>query len=417
MHVIVMGAGIVGIASAWYLRQHGCQVSVIDRAQSAAAETSFANAGQLSYGYTTPWAAPSVPQKAAKWLFKAHSPLLLRPDGSLFQLRWLRQMLANCTDDAYIRNKDRMVRISEYSRAMQLQLERDTGIAYEGRRRGTLQLFRTQQQIDAAAKDMSVLADYGVPFELLEASGCLKQEPALQHARAPIAGGLYLPNDATGDCHLFTTQLAQMCADAGVQFHYGAAIEHITVQNGRISHIQAGGQIHQADHYVCALGSFSRPVLQEIGLDLPVYPVKGYSLTIPMSDESRSPVSTLLDETYKVALTRFDNRIRVGGMAELSGYRLQLTPERRETLELVVNELFPGCGDTAAASFWSGLRPMTPDSTPIIGATPIANLHTNTGHGTLGWTMGLGSGKIVADLVCGQAAEIATDDLAVSRYI
>lgn len=416
MHVIVMGAGIVGIASAWYLRQNGCDVTVIDRAQTAAAETSFANAGQLSYGYTTPWAAPGIPQKAAKWLFKAHSPLLMRPDGSLFQLHWLRQMLANCSDAAYIRNKDRMVRISEYSRVMQLQFERDTGMNYEGRRLGTLQLFRTQQQIDAAAKDMTVLADYGVPFELLDASACLNQEPALQHARAPIAGGLYLPNDATGDCHLFTTQLAKMCAEAGVQFHYGAAIEHIAVQNGRISHIRTGDQTHQADHYVCALGSFSRTVLNQIGIDLPVYPVKGYSLTLPISDASRAPVSTLLDETYKVALTRFDNRIRVGGMAELSGYQIQLNPERRETLELVVNELFPNCGDTSLATFWSGLRPMTPDSTPIIGATPIANLHTNTGHGTLGWTMGLGSGKIVADLVCGQKAEIETADLSLQRY-
>lgn len=416
MHVIVMGAGIVGMASAWYLRQNGCDVTVIERAPTAAAETSFANAGQLSYGYTTPWAAPGIPQKAAKWLFKAHSPLLLRPDGSLFQLRWLRQMLANCSDAAYIRNKDRMVRISEYSRAMQLQFERDTGIAYEGRRRGTLQLFRTQQQIDAAAKDMTVLADYGVPFELLDASGCLNQEPALKQSHAPIAGGLYLPNDATGDCHLFTTQLAKMCAEAGVAFHYNTAIDRISVQNQRITALHSGAQTFQADHYVCALGSFSRPLLQQLGLDLPVYPVKGYSLTIDLTDEQRAPVSTLIDETYKVALTRFDQRVRVGGMAELSGYTIQLPRERRETLELVVNQLFPNCGDTTTARFWSGLRPMTPDSTPIIGATPIANLHTNTGHGTLGWTMGLGSGKIVADLVCGQKAEIETADLSLQRY-
>ncbi|MDO4693359.1 MAG: D-amino acid dehydrogenase [Eikenella sp.] len=417
MHVIVMGAGITGIATAWYLRQAGHEVSVIEREQGAALETSFANAGQLSYGYTTPWAAPGIPQKAAKWLFKQHSPLLLRPDGSLFQLQWLWRMLQNCTDSAYIANKDRMVRISEYSREMLARLEAETGIAYEGRQQGTLQVFRTQQQIDAAAKDMQVLRDYGVPFELLEgAAACAAKEPALAQAAHLIAGGLHLPNDGTGDCHLFTTRLAQMCADAGVVFHYGREIQHIATQGNRITGLTAGGEHFSAERYVCALGSFSRPLLAQLNIRLPVYPVKGYSLTIPMSDESRAPVSTIIDETYKVAVTRFDQRIRVGGMAELSGYRLQLPAKRRETLELVVNGLFPGCGDVGAASFWSGLRPMTPDSTPIIGATRFANLFTNTGHGTLGWTMGLGSGKITADLVGEVKPEIETSDLSLIRY-
>ncbi|QMT40175.1 D-amino acid dehydrogenase [Neisseria shayeganii] len=417
MQVIVMGAGITGIATAWYLRQAGHEVTVIEREQGAALETSFANAGQLSYGYTTPWAAPGIPQKAAKWLFKEHSPLLLRPDGSLFQLQWLWQMLQNCTDSAYIVNKDRMVRISEYSREMLARLEAETGIGYEGRQLGTLQIFRTQQQIDAAAKDMQVLRDYGVPFELLEgAAACAAKEPALAQAANLIAGGLHLPNDGTGDCHLFTTRLAKMCADAGVVFHYGREIQHIATQGNRITGLTAGGEHFSAERYVCALGSFSRQLLAQLDIRLPVYPVKGYSLTIPMSDESRSPVSTIIDETYKVAITRFDERIRVGGMAELSGYRIQLSPKRRETLELVVNELFPGCGNVGAATFWSGLRPMTPDSTPIIGATRFTNLFTNTGHGTLGWTMGLGSGKITADLVGEVKPEIETSDLSLIRY-
>lgn len=416
MNIIVMGAGITGIATAWYLRRAGHEVTVIDRAPAAAMETSFANAGQLSYGYTTPWAAPGIPQKAAKWLFKAHSPLIVRPDGSLFQLRWLKQMLDNCTEAAYIRNKDRMVRISEYSRALLQQLEDETGIAYEGRRQGTLQIFRTQQQIDAAAKDMQVLADYGVPYTLLDAAGCAEKEPALAQAGGLVAGGLHLPNDGTGDCHLFTTRLAQMCADAGVVFRYGCAIEHITAEGGRINGIRAGGQTFTADRYVCALGSFSRHLLQQLAIDLPVYPVKGYSLTIPLTDEARAPVSTIIDETYKVAVTRFDHRIRVGGMAELSGYGLKLHPKHRETLELVVNELFPDSGNLAEAAFWSGLRPMTPDSTPVIGATRFDNLYTNTGHGTLGWTMGLGSGKVTADLVGGIRPEIETADLSIARY-
>lgn len=417
MNVLVMGAGIVGVATAWYLRQAGHEVTVIDRAAGAAMETSFANAGQLSYGYTTPWAAPGIPQKAAKWLFKAHSPLLLRPDGSLFQLRWLWQMLQNCNDKAYIANKDRMVRVSEYSRALLQEMQTQTGIAFEGRQLGTLQLFRTQQQIDAAAKDIQVLRDYGVPFELLDAAACTLREPGLTQAGSLIAGGLYLPNDATGDCRLFTLRLAEMCAQAGVVFHYGKEIQHIASQDNRITGITAGGEHFAADSYVCALGSFSRQLLAQLDIRLPVYPVKGYSLSIPLSDEARAPVSTIIDETYKVAITRFDERVRVGGMAELSGYRIQLNPKRRETLELVVNELFPGCGRVAEAEFWSGLRPMTPDSTPIIGATRFANLFTNTGHGTLGWTMGLGSGKVAADLVGGVRPEIETSDLSLIRYI
>ena len=417
MHVIVMGAGITGIATAWYLRQAGHEVTVIDREAGPALETSFANAGQLSYGYTTPWAAPGIPQKAAKWLLKAHSPLLLRPDGSLFQLSWLWQMLKNCTEQAYVVNKDRMVRISEYSRELLQRLEAETGIQYEGRQQGTLQVFRTQQQIDAAAKDMQVLSDYGVPYELLDAAGSAAKEPALAQAGSLIAGGLYLPNDGTGDCQLFTVRLAQMCADAGVTFHYHSPIQHLATQDNRITGLTAGGRHFTADRYVCALGSFSRQLLAQLGIRLPVYPVKGYSLTIPLTDETRAPVSTIIDETYKVAITRFDQRVRVGGMAELSGYKLQLNPKRRKTLELVVNELFPGCGQVSAATFWSGLRPMTPDSTPIIGATRYANLYTNTGHGTLGWTMGLGSGKATADLVSEVKPEIETSDLSLVRYV
>ena len=415
MKVIVMGAGITGVATAWYLNRAGHEVEVIERAADAAAETSFANAGQLSYGYTTPWAAPGIPFKAFKWLFRRHSPLIFRPDGSLFQLRWLWQMLQNCNEAAYIRNKERMVRISEYSRALLAQLQDETGIAFENRRLGTLQLFRSQKEIDQAAKDMRVLADFGVPFELLDASGCLHQEPAL--ALQGIAGGLYLPHDATGDCRLFTLNLAKMCEQAGVVFHYQREIRHIEAAGNRIGGVAAGGEMFSADAYICALGSFSRPQLAQLGIRLPVYPVKGYSLTVPLSNADKAPRSTVLDETYKVALTRFDKRLRVGGMAELSGYRLQLKPKCRDTLETVVRELFPDCGSLQNAEFWSGLRPMTPDSTPLIGATRYANLFTNTGHGTLGWTMGLGSGKLAADLATGAQPDIESSDLSLIRYV
>ena len=416
MKVVVLGAGVVGVSTAWFLRQAGHEVTVIDRAEAVAMETSFANAGQLSFGYTTPWAAPGIPQKAAKWLLKTHSPLIVRWDGSGFQLRWLKQMLQNCTESRYRLNKERMVRVSEYSRALFAKLEAELGLDFEGRKKGTLQIFRTDKEVQGAKKDMAVLAEYGVPFTELSAADCVQYEPALANVVHKLAGALHLPNDATGDCHLFTTRLAALCREQGVRFVFNHAIERFELSGKRIQAVYAGGKRWEAEHFVCALGSFSRPLLMQLGLDVPVYPVKGYSITLPVVQSDAAPQSTVLDETYKVAITRFNERIRVGGMAELSGYQLRLNPKRRETLELVVQDLFPHGGDVRQATFWSGLRPMTPDSTPIIGASAWENLTLNTGHGTLGWTMSLGSGKLAADMVSQTPTEIRSDDLGLCRY-
>ncbi|EGV38608.1 D-amino acid dehydrogenase [Neisseria weaveri] len=417
MDVIVLGSGVAGVSTAWFLAKAGHRVTVIDRADAAAMETSFANAGQLSYGYTTPWAAPGIPAKAAKWMLKKHSPLIFRPDGSLWQLQWLRQMLSNCNNEKYHINKERMVRISEYSREMFRCFEAETGITFEGRNKGTLQIFRSQYEVQAAAKDIAVLQEYGVPYQMLTPEQCLAFEPALKNALHKIAGALHLPNDGTGDCHLLTQRLAGLCEKNGVSFEFNRPIERFETNGNTLRAVYAGGQRFEADVFVCALGSFSRPVMQQLGLNLPIYPVKGYSLTVPITDESAAPVSTIIDETYKVAITRFDQRIRIGGMAELSGYEIKLLPQHRETLELVVNDLYPRSGDLTQASFWSGLRPMTPDSTPIVGGgTRFDNLFMNTGHGTLGWTMSLGSAKIAADLACGLTPEVRSDDLNLSRY-
>ena len=417
MKVIVLGAGVVGISTAWYLHKAGHEVIVMDRAGGAAEETSKANAGELSYGYTTPWAAPGIPLKALKWLFKAHSPLILRPDGSRFQLEWLLKMLGNCTAARYKTNKERMVRISEYSRAMFAEFQRDhPDFDFEGRKQGTLQVFRSDKEMHGAQKDIAVLREYGVPCRELSPQECLQYEPGLGDAIHRLVGALHLPNDHTGDCYLFTTRLAALLAAQGVSFHYHTAIDHLESAGERIVAVHAAGVRHSADTVVCALGSFSRPMLKKLGLKLPVYPVKGYSLTLPVSNDSGAPQSTVLDETYKVAVTRFDQRIRIGGMAELSGYRLTLPPKHRETLELVVHDLFPNGGDLSQGIYWSGLRPMTPDSTPILGGTSFSNLYINTGHGTLGWTMSLGSGKIVADLVDGKTPDIRSDDLSLARY-
>jgi D-amino-acid dehydrogenase len=404
------------VSTAWYLQQAGCEVTVIERQPGVALETSFGNAGQISPGYAAPWAAPGIPAKAVKWLFQRHAPLAIRPDGSMFQLRWQRQMLANCNARAYGVNKGRMMRLAEYSRDKIRALRAETGLRYEGRQGGTLQLFRSQAQLDAMAKDIAVLDECGVPYRVFDRDGCASVEPALHAVRHKLSGGLQLPNDETGDCHLFTTRLAEMAAMAGVRFLFDQAVDGIAHEGGRISGIHAGGEFFRADRYVVALGSYSRALLRGLQIDLPVYPVKGYSLTVPIVSADAAPRSTVLDETYKVAITRFDERIRVGGMAELSGYNLALNPRRRATLEMVVDDLFPGGGDVPAATFWTGLRPMTPDGTPIIGATRFDNLFLNTGHGTLGWTMSAGSGKLLADLICGVKPEISADGLSIARY-
>lgn len=419
MKVVVLGAGVVGVTTAYYLARAGAEVTVVERQDGPALETSFANAGQVSPGYSTPWAAPGIPWKALKWMVQRHAPLSLRPDGTLFQLRWLAAMLRNCTPERYAVNKERMLRLANYSRQCLQQLRQDTGLQYEQRTAGTLQLFRSQAQLEAAERDIRVLVECGIRFELLDRPGVARAEPALAHAGTDIAGGLRLPEDETGDCFLFTNGLAALAQGLGVRFRYGTEVTALrTDAHGGITGVALAGPVPEtlhADRYVMAMGSWSRPLLRSTGLDIPVYPVKGYSLTVPIVDAARAPVSTVLDETYKIALTRFDDRIRVGGMAELAGFDRTLRPARRETLERVTRQLFPG-GDLDRASFWSGLRPMTPDSTPIVGRTPHRNLFLNTGHGTLGWTMACGSGRLVADLVLGRPAGIATDGLEIDRY-
>jgi D-amino-acid dehydrogenase len=415
MKVIVLGGGVIGISTAYYLARGGADVTVIERHDSSAQETSFANAGQVSPGYSTPWAAPGIPLKAMKWLFQKHAPLSIRLDGSLFQLRWMAQMLQNCSPERYAINKERMMRVADYSRICLQKLRADTGIAYEQRTGGTLQLFRTNAQLDAVQRDIAVLDSCHVPYQLLTRDELSGAEPALAQAQERLAGGLRLPNDETGDCHLFTQALSGITRSLGVKFRFGQSVDALLTDGSGISGVSSSAGILTADRYVLAFGSYSRSFIAPLGLDLPVYPVKGYSLTVPLVDPALAPQSTVLDETYKVAVTRFDNRIRVGGMAELCGFDLRLNQCRRETLEWVVNDLFPG-GDVANATFWTGLRPMTPDSTPIVGATKYPNLFLNTGHGTLGWTMACGSGKLVADLVAGRRPDISTDGLAVDRY-
>ncbi|MNM68770.1 D-amino acid dehydrogenase small subunit [compost metagenome] len=416
MRVLVLGSGVVGTASAYYLARAGFEVVVVDRQDGAALETSYANAGQVSPGYAAPWAAPGIPLKALKWLLQRHAPLAIRLTADPAQYLWMAQMLRNCTATRYALNKERMVRLAEYSRDCLDELRAETGLTYEGRQLGTTQLFRSQAQVDAAARDITVLERAGVPYEVLDRAGIVRVEPALAAVAGKLAGALRLPNDQTGDCFLFTNHLAEMARTLGVEFRFGQRIERLECDGARIRGAWIDGQLETADHYVLALGSYSPQLLKPLGIQLPVYPLKGYSLTVPITNAAMAPTSTILDETYKVALTRFDKRIRVGGMAEIAGFDLALDPRRRATLEMITTDLFPQGGDLARADFWTGLRPATPDGTPIVGATRYRNLFLNTGHGTLGWTMACGSGRLLADLMAARRPRIDPQGLDIGRY-
>ncbi|RZT97891.1 D-amino acid dehydrogenase [Rivibacter subsaxonicus] len=416
MKVLVLGSGVIGTSIAYYAARAGHEVTVVDRQPGPALETSFGNAGEVSPGYSSPWAGPGVPAKAIQWMLMTHSPLVIWPMLDPKMWRWGLQMLANCTERAYALNKSRMVPIAEYSRDCLRALRTETAIAYDDRALGTLQLFRTQKQLDGTAKDIEILKQYGVPWELLDRPGFVKVEPALALTQDKFVGALRLPGDETGDCFKFTNRLAEMAQGLGAVFKFDTRIDGLATEGGRITGVRTSAGLLTADRYVAALGSYTPQLVAPLGLKLPVYPVKGYSITVPITDAAHAPESTIMDETHKVAVTRLGDRIRVGGTAELAGFSLALREPRRATLEHVVSDLFPRGGDVGKASFWCGLRPMTPDGTPIIGPTPVQNLLLATGHGTLGWTMAAGTGRVIADLLSGRTPEIPIDGLTMARY-
>ena len=423
MRVLVLGSGVIGVTSAYYLARQGFEVTVVDRQPGPGLETSFANAGQVSPGYSTPWAAPGIPLKALKWLFQKHAPLAIRPDGSLFQLQWLMMMLRNCTADRYAVNKERMLRLAEYSRACLDDLRADTGIEYEGRQRGTLQVFRTEQQLHSVAKDVAVLEQAGIAFELLQAADLARVEPALAGVAGKLVGGLRLPGDQTGDCQLFTSRLAKLAEALGVRFAYGQSIESIRCAGGRITGVQVGGRMMQADHYVMALGSYSRELARSLGLSLPVYPLKGYSITVPAS--SSVPAISITDFKKKIVYAPLrapgpnqaqpgTQHLRIAGMADIVGYDASIDPERLDQLILEARTAFPNAAasyDRTGMETWAGLRPATPRGTPLLGTTPIQGLFLNIGQGALGWTLSLGSGRVVTDAIAARPPAIPLDGM------
>lgn len=346
-----------------------------------------------------------------------HAPLKIKPSLSTDMISWASKMVANCTLPRYQINKARMLSIANHSRACLEQLRNEHAIEYQGRQFGTLQVFRTTQQLTAIEKDLKLLEQSGTRFELMDVEQCLRQEPGLTLVKDKIVGGLYLPDDETGDCFQFCQQLTELAKAHGVTFKFNTEVSNWVTVGKKIIGVQTNHGLFKADQFVVASGSFSTALLKQLDIDIPVYPVKGYSLTLPIENEEYAPRSTVMDETYKVAMTRFDDRIRVAGTAELAGFDPSLPQKRKNTIEMVVRDLFPRGGDFSQAEFWTGFRPMTPDGTPIIGATPYDNLFTNTGHGTLGWTMACGSGHLLANIMTGEKAKIMENsELNLLRY-
>jgi len=417
MRVLILGSGIIGTTSAYYLAKQGHDVTVIDRQNSVALETSHANAGQLSYSFSSPWAAPGLPLSLIKWMFSKHPPLIVNPNINSETVKFLYQMLKNCNSKSYEINKSRMVRMSNFSKKCLLELEKDEDIFYEQRKQGSLLLFKSDKQIENIKKDLSLLEKLNIQYELLDLNGCIQAEPGLHHVKSEFTSGLRFANDCTGNCYLFTNQLYKKCLEMGVKFEFNTQIEDIQIEKERISSIKTNRGEFDSDSYVVALGSYSSKILSKVGINIPVYPVKGYSITLPVLNNEDAPQSTIIDDTFKIGITRLGNNIRVAGTAHITGYNLELREKSLSLLKYGLNRLFPyateECDDM---KFWAGLRPNTPDGPPIIGSTPYSNLYLNTGHGTLGWTMSLGSGKLLADIISGIEPEISSEGIDMSRF-
>ena len=409
--VFVLGAGVVGTAAAWYLSQAGHEVSVFDRQAEAAMETSFANGGQISVSHAEPWANPAAPLKVIKWLFKEDAPLLFRMRADAKQWAWALRFMLECLPSRTRHNIIQIVRLGLYSRELLKALRSETGIEYDHLERGILHFYTTQQAYDAALAPAKLMRELGCDRRIRTPEECIEIEPALASARDVLAGGTYTSSDESGDVHLFTARLAELAASKGVTFFYGHTVTALEHAGGAITRLtvtdhEGRQRQSQADAYVVALGSYSPLVLKPLGIRIPVYPVKGYSVTMAIQDPARTPTVSLTDDEYKLVISRLGERIRVAGTAELNGYNTDLNPRRCQALVRRFAALFPGGTNTVRPTFWAGLRPSTPGNVPLIGRTRYANLFLDTGHGTLGWTHACGSGRAIADIVAGRKPEV-----------
>jgi len=410
MRVVVLGAGVIGTTSAWYLARAGHEVTVLDRQPDVALETSFANGGQISVSHAEPWANPAAPLKILRWLGREDAPLLFRPRADLAEWSWGLRFLLECLPRRTLRNTKAAVALASYSREELKSLRRDTGILYDSSTPGILHLYEERREFDRAQMQIEWLRGQGLEIEAKTREECVSIEPALSNSAIQIAGGLHAPSDESGDAQLFTKNLAGLCRGQGVAFRFNVCVRRIEAARGNIDRVviddeEGIEESVRADAYVVALGSYSPLMLNPVGAGVPVYPVKGYSITLPLEPSDRAPRLSLTDHSRKIVFSRLGNRLRVAGTAELDGYNTEINEIRCQALVKRTFEWFPMAGRVDEAQFWTGLRPATPGNIPFIGRTRYPNLFINTGHGTLGWTLACGSGRALADIVSGRKPE------------
>jgi D-amino-acid dehydrogenase len=415
MKVIVLGSGIIGTASAWFLNKAGHEVTVIDRQPGVAQETSFANGCQISVSHAEPWANPSAPLKVLKWLGREDAPLLFRLRPEVLQWLWGLNFLRECLPARTVHNIRQIVAISEYSRQTLQAVRAETGIAYDQLTRGILHFYTEQKEFDHALATARLIRQLGCPRQSIGADEVVKIEPALVSIRGKIVGGDYTSTDESGDVYKFTKGLAGKAADAGVNFQFNTTVTRLLSEGtgaaARITGVEVINpegrhQVLRADAFVMAMGSFSVPLLKPLGVDLLIYPGKGYSATYTIINPDAAPTVSLTDDGYKLVISRLGDRLRVAGTCELNGYTRELNSTRCASITHRTRELFPNACDYENPAYWTGLRPLTPSNVPYIGKTRFSNLFLNTGHGTLGWTMGCGSGRAIADIISGRQPEV-----------
>lgn len=416
MRVCVLGAGVIGVTAAYFLAQDGHEVTVIDRASSVGLETSFANGGQISVSHSDPWASPQNLRKVLRWLGDPDAPLAFKFSADPALWRWLGLFLRNCTSNRAVVNAERMQRVAHYSQMVRNQLIADIDLKHDQQSTGILHIYRDPKNYDDAVIRAVRTTELGckrVPVSITEA---LDIEPALFDVVPSLAGVIYAPDDQSGDAYQFADRLGTVCRQAGIAFQFETTIERIDVDDGRVCGIITDKGRMDADAVVVALGSYTPLILNPLGIRLPVYPAKGYSVTLPVEADHVAPMTALIDDEHKIVYSRLGNRLRAAGLAETVGYDTEIHQARAQLVLKHVLDLFPNAGDASKAEFWTGLRPQAPDSVPILGKTPIKGLYLNSGHGTLGWTMAAGSGRIIADIIAEKSPEIDVSDLGLARF-
>lgn len=404
MKIVVLGAGVIGVTSAWYLASDGHEVTVVDRRPGPGLETSFANGGQISAGHAEPWARPGILPKVLRWLGREDAPLLFRPRADLALWRWALGFARESLPGNFERNCRALAGLATYSRECLRELRRTAGLHYDELERGILHFCSDPREFDALARHAESMRALGIERQVKSAAECLALEPALRDSQVPIAGGVYTPQDESGDAHKFTTELARLCGAKGVVFRFDEEIDGMLEKEEQVEGIRLRSNTLQADAYVVALGSYSPLLLRPLGMRIPVYPLKGYSITLPVEGDE-APTTSLTDEAVKVVISRLGNRLRAAGTAELAGYDMAINPVRCDAILSRIRLLFPKV-KSESVERWAGLRPATPGNVPVIRRTRYENLFLNTGHGTLGWTLACGSGRLLADLVAGRAPAV-----------